>query len=208
MGPHRGTTALGTPSGGQASLRSGDPGGVPIGALRAHWRASRAFARFARLDLKKLKKLLKKKLSEISSKTPLLQTSEKLTKLPLLQTSKNWRNCWKKSCSKFFDKFNFFYFFRVFISENVLKCILRGKETTRKKYRIVFEKFFKYVIFFDFACPPITTHHPSPPIRQYKLKIFWFFWVFLRTCLKKSSRWQRNNLEKILSNSREIYIFW
>ena len=55
--------------------------------------------------LKKTKKNQAIVNTEISSKTQLLQTSEKLTKLPLLQTSKNWRNCWKKSCSKFFDKF-------------------------------------------------------------------------------------------------------
>ena len=46
----------------------------------------------------------------------------------------------KKSCSKFFEKFKFFIFFK-FFSENVLKTLLRGKESTRKKYWIVFEKF-------------------------------------------------------------------
>ena len=65
---------------------------------------------------------------------------------------------------------NFLFFFE-FFSENVLKTLLRGRETTRKKYRIVFEKFLKYVIFFDFGCPsPIT--HPSP-IRQYKRALAW-----------------------------------
>ena len=33
-----------------------------------------------------------------------------------------------------------FFFFK-FFSENVFKTLLRGKETTRKKYRIVFEKY-------------------------------------------------------------------
>ena len=32
------------------------------------------------------------------------------------------------------------YFFFKFFSENVFKTLLRGKETTRKKCRIVFEK--------------------------------------------------------------------
>ena len=96
--------------------------------------------------------------SEISSKTPLLQTSKKLTKSPLLQTSKNREIAEKKIVRNFLDKINFLFFFE-FFAENVLKTLLRGRETTRKKYRILFEKFEKYVIFFDFGCPsPI---HPS-----------------------------------------------
>ena len=56
------------------------------------------------------------------------------------------------------------FFFEVF-RENLLKTLLIGLETTRKKYRIVFEKFLKYMIFFDFRCPSI--HHPPPStIRQ------------------------------------------
>ena len=46
----------------------------------------------------------------------------------------------KKSCSKFFDKFNFFLIFFEFFSENVLKTLLKGRETIRKKYSLVFEK--------------------------------------------------------------------
>ena len=104
---------------------------------------------------------------DTSSKTPLLQTSKKLTKSPLLQTSKNWEIAEKKIVRNFLDKIKFLIFFE-FFSENVLKIFLRGRETTRKKYRIVFEKFLKYVIFFDFGCPsPITTHHPSPPITHH-----------------------------------------
>ena len=60
--------------------------------------------------------------SEISSKNPLLQSSIKLTKLPLLPISKNRRNCWKKSCSKFFDKFRILYFFRVFFRKCLQNC--------------------------------------------------------------------------------------
>merc|ERR1711955_26312 len=78
--------------------------------------------------------------SEISSKTPLLQTSKKLTKSPLLQTSKNKENSQKKVVRNFLTNLKIFIFFE-FFSENVLKTLLRGKETTRKKYRIVFEKF-------------------------------------------------------------------
>ena len=46
----------------------------------------------------------------------------------------------KKNCSKFFEKFNFFNFFD-FFSENVFKTLVRGKETSRNKYRIVFDMF-------------------------------------------------------------------
>ena len=42
--------------------------------------------------------------SEISSKTPLLQTYKKLIKLPILHTSKNRRNCWKKKLFEIFWK--------------------------------------------------------------------------------------------------------
>merc|ERR1712055_635602 len=70
----------------------------------------------------------------------------------------------KKIVRNFLTNLKIFIFFE-FFSENVLKTLLRGRETNRKKYRIVFEKFLKYLIFFDFGCPsPITTttHHPSP----------------------------------------------
>ena len=68
----------------------------------------------------------------------------------------------KKKLCEIFWQIKKFYFFE-FFSENVLKTLLRGRETTRKKYRIVFEKCWKYMIFFDFACPPIrpSIHHPS-----------------------------------------------
>ena len=44
----------------------------------------------------------------------------------------------KKSCSKCFEKIIFFYFFPVFL-RNVSKTLLKGRETTRKKYRIYWE---------------------------------------------------------------------
>ena len=46
----------------------------------------------------------------------------------------------KKKVRNFLTNFNFFIFFKIF-SDNFFKSLLRGKETTRKKYRIVFEKF-------------------------------------------------------------------
>ena len=67
----------------------------------------------------------------------------------------------QKVVRNFLTNLKFFIFFE-FFSENVFKTLLRGRETTRKKYRIVFEKFLKYVIFFDFGCPSPITHHPSP----------------------------------------------
>ena len=45
---------------------------------------------------------------EISSKTPLVQTSEKLTKLPLLQTSKNEEIAEKKVVRNFLTSLFFF----------------------------------------------------------------------------------------------------
>ena len=66
----------------------------------------------------------------------------------------------KKIVRNFLTNLKFFIFFE-FFSENVLKTLLRGRETTRKKYRIVFEKFLKYVIFFDFGCPSPPITHPS-----------------------------------------------
>merc|ERR1711973_448610 len=46
----------------------------------------------------------------------------------------------KKVVRNFLKNLNFFIFFD-FFSENVFKNLLRGKEKTRKKYQIVFEKF-------------------------------------------------------------------
>merc|ERR1712055_492900 len=45
----------------------------------------------------------------------------------------------KKIVRNFLTNLKFFIFFE-FFSENILKTLLRGRETTRKKYRIVFEK--------------------------------------------------------------------
>ena len=50
----------------------------------------------------------------------------------------------KKVVRNFLTNLNFFIFFE-FFSENVLKTLLRGRETTRKKYRIFFEKFEKFL---------------------------------------------------------------
>ena len=50
----------------------------------------------------------------------------------------------KKVVRKFLTNLKILNFFE-FFSENVLKTLLRGRETTRKKYRIVFEKY----TFFD-----------------------------------------------------------
>ena len=65
--------------------------------------------------------------NEISSKTPLVQTSEKLTKLPLQTDLKQMKKLLKKSCAKFFDKFKNFYFFRVFLR----KCLKNSSKGTR-----------------------------------------------------------------------------
>ena len=69
-----------------------------------------------------------------------------------------------------------FLIFFEFFTKTVLKTLLRGRETVRKNYGIVFEKFPKIMFFLTSACPsihhpPSTTihHHPPPSIRQYKL---------------------------------------
>ena len=79
----------------------------------------------------------------------------------LLFLIKIWKNRWKKKVVRNFLTNLISFIFFEFFSENVLKTVLRGRETARKKYRIVFEKFLKYMLFFDFGCPSIT-HHPSP----------------------------------------------
>ena len=57
---------------------------------------------------------------------------------------KNEKSQKKKVVRNFLTNLKIIIFFE-FFSENVFKTLLRGKETTRKKYRIVFEKF----TFFD-----------------------------------------------------------
>ena len=46
----------------------------------------------------------------------------------------------KLTCSKFFEKFKNCFFFD-FLAKDVLKSLLRGPKTIRKKYQVVFEKF-------------------------------------------------------------------
>ena len=95
-------------------------------------------------------------------------------KSPLLQTSKNREIDEKKIVRNFLQKIKILFFFE-FFSENVLKTLLRGKETTRKKCRIVFEKCWKYLIFFE-------RNRWKKKLFEifYKKKCFYFFWVFLR----------------------------
>ena len=50
------------------------------------------------------------------------------------------KNKKKLNCAKFFEKFKNCYFF-YFFAEDVLKSLLRGPKTIRKKYQDVFEKF-------------------------------------------------------------------
>ena len=50
------------------------------------------------------------------------------------------KNRRKLTCSKFFEKFKNCFFFE-FFAEDVLKSLLRGPKTIRKKYQVVFEKF-------------------------------------------------------------------
>ena len=87
--------------------------------------------------------------------------------------SKNRKNLRKKKVvRKNLKNLKFFIFFE-FFSENVLKTLLRGQETTRKKYRIVFEKF----TFYGKKSKKIVKKKCA------KYFDFFFFRVFLRKCL-------------------------
>ena len=120
-----------------------------------------------------------------------------MTKSPLLQTSKNREIAEKKIVRNFLDKIKILFFFE-FFAENVLKTLLRGRKITRKKNRIDFEKFLKYVIFFDFRLP---VHHPSPPpppFRQYRLKYVLyldFCSYFIKT--KKNKKYSKSEISSI-----------
>ena len=65
---------------------------------------------------------------------------------PYYRSQKIEKSLKKKIVRNFLHKIIFFFF--EFFSENVFKTLLRGRETTRKKYRIVCEKFFNFALFF------------------------------------------------------------
>ena len=83
----------------------------------------------------------------------------------------------KKVVRNFLTNLKIFIFFE-FFSENVLKTLLRGRETTRKKYWIVFEKF----TFFE---KKMKNSQKKKNCAKFfdKFKIFYFFRIFLRKCL-------------------------
>ena len=135
------------------------------------------------------------------------------------ETKKGWeksKKSLKKNCSKFKKNHKNFIFFELF-QENVLKTLLRGRETTRKKYRIVFEKFLKYMIFFDFRCPSI--HHPPSTIRQNKLALAWdpgclensgYIWkeYHISRKIEQISRKSRQNLNSLFYFLFHFLIFY
>ena len=98
---------------------------------------------------------------------------------------KKFEKITKKKDVRFFLKILKFLIFLEFFSENVLKTLLRGKESTRKKCRIVFEKF----TFFDKNLKKSLKKKSCSKFFD-KFKNFYFFRVFLRKCLKNSSRGQ------------------
>ena len=55
------------------------------------------------------------------------------------ETKKGWEKS-KKSLKKIVRNLKKIIFFSEFFQENVLKTLLRGRETTRKNYWVVFEK--------------------------------------------------------------------
>ena len=83
---------------------------------------------------------------------------------PSTDLKKSEKSLKKKIVRNFFQNLIFFNFFEIF-TKDVLKPLLRGRETVRKKYRVVFEIFSKNMFFFDNSCPSITTiHHPSKQV--------------------------------------------
>ena len=75
----------------------------------------------------------------------------------------------KKVLRNFLTNLSFLFFFD-FFSENVLKTLLRGRETTRKKYQIVFEKF----TFFEKKSKKSLKKKSCSKFFE-KFKIFYFF---------------------------------
>ena len=92
----------------------------------------------------------------------------------------------KKIVRHFFHKIKILFFFE-FFSENVFKTLLRGLETTKKKYWIVFRKYTFLM--------KIEKNRWKKSCAKFfdKFKNFDFFRVFLRKCLKNSSKGTRNN---------------
>ena len=145
------------------------------------------------------------------TKLPLLQTSKNrrncwkkswvkfLPKHPYYKPLKNWPNyhyyrpqkieefAEKKVVRNFLTNFKISIFFE-FFSENVLESLLGGQETTRKKYRKVFEK---YTFFDKKSKKPLKKKSCSKFFD--KFNFFYYFWIFLRKCLSNSSKGTRNN---------------
>ena len=103
------------------------------------------------------------------------------------QASKNREIAEKKIVRNFLHKIKILLFFE-FFSENVFETLQRGHETTRKKYRVMFEKY----TFFDKKFEKIAEKKNCSKFFD-KLIFFYFFRVFLRKCLNNSSKGQRNN---------------
>ena len=78
-----------------------------------------------------------------------------------------------------------------FFSENVLKTLLRGRETTRKKYPIVFEK----LTFFEKKTKKMLK---KKVVRNFltNLKIFIFFEFFSENVLKSLLRGRETTRKK------------
>ena len=76
----------------------------------------------------------------------------------------------EKKVVRNFLKNLFFFILLEFFSENVLKILLRGRETTSKKYGIIFEKF----TFFDKKSKKSLKKKSCSKFFE-KFKIFYFF---------------------------------
>ena len=84
-------------------------------------------------------------------------------------------------------KFDFFF---DFFSENVLETLLRGRETIRKKYRIVFEKFLKNMLFWPKGKKIVRNFLDN-------FRFFKIFEIFTNDVLKSVLRGQKRFRKKI-----------
>ena len=90
------------------------------------------------------------------------------------------------------------YFFD-FFGKDVLKSLLRGAKTIRKKYQVVFEKFAN-------LCSKNRKKNQPPILAKIfeKSNFFLIFWVFRKKYLETYSKRIRNRFEKMVGSLGDI----
>ena len=86
-----------------------------------------------------------------------------------------------------------------FFAEDVLKSLLRGPKTIRKKYQVVFEKFAN-------LCSKNRKKNQPPILARVfeKSNFFEIFWDFRKKYVETHSKRIRNRFEKMASSLRDI----